>query len=235
MWVKSVVVFLFSVFPALAQDAPLMVVDYEYQHPTKAFKMQVPSDWNVKENFSGYALFMEPKLKKQASAEEPLVADPNISVAVVNMPIPIDEESLETYGQEIEKKFRETNGAGNEFQIFSKHLMTDLPGGKRGLLYYISYKNNGIDVGSTILVMSNAENIYRTTYTDYKFSYDKNFEKFFPVMASMQIQGSPPERQNVFYLALPWILGIGAIFGVFWALRRAQAQKMRRLYDEIVD
>lgn len=222
----------------VAQDAApeqLMVVDYTYEDPTnssKSFRMQVPADWNVKENFGGYALFMEPKEKAVATAEQPIVADPNISVAVVNDPKHIDEQGLEDYAKEIETKFRASNGSNNEFNIFAKHLLTDLPDGKRALMYYITYINNGVDVGSTILLMSNSENMYRVTYTDYRVTYEKNFERFYPIMASLQINGTPPEREFFLKPVIPYFVGIGLIILVFAILRQRKVQHMKRILRE---
>lgn len=224
---------------SLAQDAAatpaqagLMVLDYEFKDPVRGFKMQVPSDWDVKENVNGYALFMEPKVKEMATAENPIVADPNISVAVLNQPVAIDEQSLEEYAKQIEAKFKATNGDGIDFTIFSKHVM-DLPEGRKGLLYYLSYKNNGVDVGSMILVMSNATHLFRTTYTDYKLSYEKNFERIFPVLASIQVQGPAYERPSQLGFLVPMIVTLVVLFMAYHLFRRSQAKKMQQLYSQV--
>lgn len=214
------------------EQAGLMVLDYEFKDPVRGFKMQVPSDWNVKENVNGYALFMEPKIKEMATPENPIVADPNISVAVLNQPVAIDEQSLEDYAKQIETKFKATNGEGIDFTIFSKHVM-ELPEGRKGLLYYLSYKNNGVDVGSMILVMSNATHLFRTTYTDYKLSYEKNFERIFPVLASIQVQGPAYERPSQMGFLIPMIVTLVILTLAYHLFRRSQAKKMQQLYSQV--
>lgn len=229
------------VVPLISLAQNLMVIEYQYVDeatPGKSFKMQVPANWEVKENFGGYALFMEPKEKAKATIESPIAADPNISVAVVADPRFIDEQSLADYAVEIERKFKQTNGQDIEFNIFGKHLLTDLPGGKRALMYYLTYVNNGVDVGSTILLMSNSKYMYRVTYTDYRVNYEKNFETFFPVMSSLEIIGSPPEREHFLIPMLPYLGVVLGIVLVFYILRKRKEREMNALLrnaDSAVD
>lgn len=220
----------------IARADDLLVVDYTYQDsqdPGKSFKMQVPNDWNVKEDFGGYALFMEPKVKTQPTAENPIAADPNITVAVVNTPKFIDDRGLDDYAKEIEQKFRLTNGGSNDFNIFAKNLLTDLPGGKRALMYYTTYTNNGVDVGSTIVLMSSEKYMYRITYTDSRVMYEKNFEKFYPVMISLDFPGATPEREPFFVPLIPYVSVVLVIVIIFALLRRRKAAQVNKLIREV--
>lgn len=213
---------------AQAASSGLMVVDWTYEDPDRGFTMQVPSDWTVQKDFAGYNAFLEPTVKAQPTDENPVVADPNISVIVRRDPMPIDQESLESYAKVIESSFTETNGEGSELDIFQKNLF-DLPDGKKALLYYMTYKKNGFDVSSAILVMSNDKAMYRVKLTDYKVSFDKNLERLFPVMASVQVPGEAMTRVPFWQPFLPFAAVAGALVvlvGAAMAMRRRQQKKL---------
>ncbi len=233
--------------PEAAADAPapaepqapqgdLMVVDYEYvdaaKNPEKSFKMQVPSDWNVQKDYSGYSIFMDPKVKLQPSAQNPVVADPNISVIVRNTPQFIDEEQLETYSKEIEKNLKESLGSAS-LNLFAKNILNDLPGGKKGLLYYLTYKRGEYDIKTAILVMSNETVMYRVSLTDYQVTFDKNLERYFPVMASIEIKGNPPTRESPYAPMIPWAGGAVGVIVMFGALSAFNGARQRKLLNEV--
>lgn len=215
--------------PAAEAGAPaLTVVDWTYEDADRGFTMQAPSDWTVQKDFAGYNAFLEPTVKTQPTDENPVVADPNISVIVRRDPMPIDQISLESYAKIIESSFTETNGEGSELNIFQKNLF-DLPAGKKALLYYLSYKKNGFDVSSAILVMSNEKAMYRVKLTDYKVSFDKNLERYFPVMASVQVPGNAPVRVAFWEPFVPFAAvaaGIALLLGSAFAIRSRRQKKL---------
>jgi hypothetical protein len=206
---KFLYLFLFNASTVFAQDAAspqqgLTVQEFVYDAPEKNFKMQVPTTWKINRDYSGYALFMEPIEKSVPSQENPVVADPNITVSITRNPMPIDKKQLNEYAKEIELKFSETNGTSNDFQIFSKNFVEKLPNGKSALLYYLTYKRNSFDVMSAVLVTSGAKHLVRITLNDYKVSFDKNLESLFPVMASIDVEGNAPSRVEAWQQYLPY-------------------------------
>ncbi len=190
---------------------------YEYAEGEKSFKMTVPSDWNKQKDYSGYALFMEPKQKIQPTPENPVVGDPNLTVSITRNPMFIDQESLEEFSKELQEKFTQVNGA-SELQVF-KETLQELPGNRKGLLYYFTYKKNNYDVMSAILVVSNKIAMYKVTLTDYKVGFDKNLEKYFPIMASVVVEGEPLIRESALNRYWPFLAGIGGLMALIFAGR----------------
>lgn len=213
--------------PVAASD--VAGIDFAYEDPARAFHIIQPADWDAKKDYLGYAVYMEPKVKIAPTNDNPVVADPNLTVAVTRRPNPvyIDKNGLEEYSNEIAAKFKETNRSGEDFQIFSKTFLETLPGGKKGFLYYITYKKNGFDVMSAILVRATGNLLYRVTFTDYKVGFDKNLEKYFPVMASLTFEGEPAERENELLNWLPLAGLAAAVFSVFAALRWVSGRSVR--------
>lgn len=198
-------------------DGPLLVLDFKYQNPEKSFQMQVPSDWDVKTDFNGYEVFMEPKVKLQPTPENPVVADPNITVKVLNKTVYLDDQGLNDYEKEIYEKFTEANGQGNEFQIFQKNLFEINPQ-RKAFLFDITFKRNGYEVFQTILVTATEGRMYRLTLTDYKLFFDKNRERYFPILASVAIDGPAPVRVPFYMAYLPWAIGLVVVLvGLFVA------------------
>ena len=190
---------------------------YEYAEGEKSFKMTVPSDWIKQKDYSGYALFMEPKQKNQPTPENPVVGDPNLTVSVTRNPMFIDQESLEEFSKELQEKFTQVNGA-SELQVF-KETLQELPGNRKGLLYYFTYKKNNYDVMSAILVVSNKTAMYKVTLTDYKVGFDKNLEKYFPIMASVVVEGEPLIRESALNRYWPFLAGIAGLMALIFTGR----------------
>lgn len=210
----------------------VMVTTFEYPEPSKAFKISVPVGWETKLDYMGYAVFMEPgeEVREQPSAENPVVADPNVKVAVIRqheVPVYVDEKGLEDYAREIEVKM--TDGIKEPaLQIFQKSIQ-DLPGGRKGLLYYLTDNLQGKEIMMAILVVSTEQFIYRVTLTDYKVSFQRNMEKYFPVMASIEMPGRNPIRPNPLRVVLPVAAVFLAVLGVIFLIRRKRKKDWQEL------
>lgn len=198
----------------------------------KTFTIQVPQDWDVKSDQYDYAIFMEPKVKMVPTLEHPIVMNPNITVSVTTRPMPIDEEALGEFLLEIEKNIKKVNGENSKFQIIQKSVYEGLPGGRKGLLYYIASEANGVPVGQAILVMSNEKALFRITLTDHQSFLDKNLERFFPVMASLEISGAAATRETALAVAIPYALPVFGVFGILWFALWFRQRRMNRLMQE---
>ncbi len=216
-----------------AQDAaPVAAIqaqEYEYKtNPEKTFKMSIPSSWIPKEDYMGYEVFFEPKEKLVPTTQNPIVADPNMTVKVLNQPIPIDPLSLEEYGASIQKKFSESNGAGSAFEIFQKSVQEVEPG-KKFLLYDARYSQGENEVFQTIVVFSSQTQLFRITLTDEKSSFQKNRELLFPFMTSLVLSTPSLERSSPLLAYLPWIAGLGGLLTLLFLvsfLRRRNSVSM---------
>ena len=200
---------------------PLQVIDFEYQNPEKSFKMQVPFDWNLAQNKDGFAVFLEPKEKAVASEIAPVVADPNIKVAVFRseMPLYIDDKSLEIYSKEILEKMGGAQAQADNplLSVFSKNIV-DLSNGKKAMLFYVQDKRGQHEIMLAILVTSSGNNIFRVMFTDYKVGFDKNLERYFPVMTSIDVKGDVPVRPNPLKQIAPYAAGVGGFIVLVWFL-----------------
>jgi hypothetical protein len=219
--------------------APVVCVEADPRDALKTFKMNVPADWDVRMNDGVNALFMEPKEKAVATPENPVVADPNMSVKVTKNPIPIDERGLAEFAEDIEAGLNRTdagveNPAGRLFKVFGKSIVS-LPQGHKAYLYYVQGKINDISVRQAILVASTQSVRFRVQLTDTEQNFDKSLEKYFPVLTSLQLSGSPMERPSTFLAVLPWVLGFAGIIGFFLALKMVRIRNTRRLIEEIED
>ena len=212
----------------------LQAQEYEYKtNPEKTFKMNIPSSWIPKEDYMGYEVFFEPKEKLIPTLENPLVADPNMSVKVLNQPIPIDPQSLEEYGASIQKKFSESNGIGSAFEIFQKSIQEVEPG-KKFLLYDARYSQGENEVFQTIVVMSSQTQLFRVTLTDEKTSFQKNRELLFPFMTSLVLSTPSLERSSPLLVYLPWIAVLGGLLTLLFVisfLRRRNNGSMQHHND----
>lgn len=155
------------------------------------FSIQVPKDWLFESGRAGYAAILRPSDKaKRLKLPGGLQADPTITIAALKKPISIDSETLSSYAQEIEEKFKKVNGSGSDFQIFQKNIVDDLPDGRKALLYYVSYKTDGAEVGQAILVSGHSGAMFRVTLSDHRINFDKNLELFYPYMTSLKFNDS---------------------------------------------
>jgi hypothetical protein len=212
-------------------------VEPDPRDAAKAFKMNVPADWDVRQSDGVNALFMEPKQKAVATAENPIVADPNISVKVTKNPIPIDEKGLEEFAEEIEKGLNQTeqgveNPEGRLFKVFNKSFV-NLPQGQKAYFYYVQGAINEISVRKAILVASTQLVRYRVELTDTEQNFDKSLEKYFPVMTSLQLSGPSMERASTFVAVLPWVLGFFAIVGFFVGVKIVRLRNTQKLIAEV--
>jgi hypothetical protein len=179
---------------------------HEYQKDDLSFSIMLPADWEVSQNTAGFDLFAEPKEKKLPTAENPVVADPNITVSASRNPMPIDEQSLERYSGQIFSGLQSVVGENAGLEVFLKKVV-DVNDSRKGLLYYVRYKKGKFDVFNAIMVVSSETHVFRVTLTDYGVSFDANLDKFFPFMSSINIGNTHMIRPSLLEVYIPWIAG----------------------------
>jgi hypothetical protein len=188
---------------------------HEYKTDDLSFSMMLPADWEVSQDTAGFDLFAEPKEKKLPTAENPVVADPNITVSASRNPMPIDEQALEKYSGQIFAGLQKVVGENAGLEIFLKKVV-DVNDSRKGLLYYVRYKKGKFDVFNAIMVVSSETHVFRVTLTDYGVSFDANLDKYFPFMSSINIGASQIVRPSLLEVAIPWIAGcLGLIIVLF--------------------
>lgn len=209
---------------------------YQHKEPGLEFSIQVPPLWLVEPGLAGYAAALKPSAKaKRLKLPGKLVADPAITIAASRKPIKFDNESLDKNASDIEEKFIKANGSGTNFQIFQRNIVSDLPLGKKGLLYYISYKTEGVEVGQAILITGNEGARFRVTLSDHRLNFDRNLELYYPFMTSIEFQAKPSVEKNSNFtmdFAL-WGVGVvlsGVVIGLIARNRRSRsgASSVRR-------
>jgi hypothetical protein len=188
---------------------------HEYKKDDLSFSIMLPEDWEVAQNTAGFDLFAEPKVKKLPTAENPVVADPNITVSGSRNPMPIDEQSLEKYSGQIFAGLQKVVGENAGLEIFLKKVV-DVNDSRKGLLYYVRYKKGKFDVFNAIMVVSSETHVFRVTLTDYGVSFDANLDKYFPFLSSINIGPTQIIRPSLLEVAIPWIAGfLGLIIALF--------------------
>jgi hypothetical protein len=188
---------------------------HEYKKDDLSFSIMLPEDWEVSQNTAGFDLFAEPKEKKLPTAENPVVADPNITVSASRNPMPIDEQSLEKYSGQIFAGLQSVVGESAGLEVFLKKVV-DVNDSRKGLLYYVRYKKGKFDVFNAIMVVSSETHVFRVTLTDYGVSFDANLDKFFPFMSSINIGNTQMIRPSLLEVYIPWIAGfLGLIIVLF--------------------
>lgn len=198
---------------------PVFMDYYESRESGQEFKIKIPPKWIAEVGTQRFAVTLKPSSKaERIKLPKGVVADPSITVAVVKKPVTFNQESLDATAKEIEESFIRFNGAGSEFQIFQKNLLRDLPGGHSGLLYYVSFKTDGVDAGQAILVMGDETVRYRVTLSDHRLNFDRNLELYYPYMTSLEFK-SAPQPQSTALAALvqaylPWAVAAVAVFAV---------------------
>lgn len=198
----------------------------------KVFSLQVPIDWHAKTEHGGYALFIEPIEKKIPTDLHPIVANPNITVAVTTNPMPIDETSLNYFLEEIKTGFKTASGENSTFEIIQKTVYEGLPGGRKGLLYYLSYEANGIPYGQAVLVLSSDKARFRVTLTDLQTFLDSNLERYFPVMASIEISGGVFPRETMFGVMFPYAASALGLLALIWLALWFRMRRVKKLMEE---
>jgi hypothetical protein len=204
---------------------------FSFAEPGLEFSIQVPPLWVVQGGMAGYAAVLKPSAKApRLKLPGGVVADPTITIAASKKSIEFDAASLEKNAAEIEQKFIEANGKGTEFQIFQKNIVEDLASGRKGLLYYVSYKTDAAEVAQAVLMTGHQGARYRITLSDHKANFDRNLELYYPFMVSITFQ-TPPAKSLVSGLSndlLLWGLGVivaGAAVGLVARMRRSQQQE----------
>lgn len=209
---------------------------YEHKEPGLEFSIQVPPLWLVEPGLAGYAAALKPSAKAQRlKLPGKVVADPAITIAASRKPVKFDTESLDENASDIEEKFIKANGSGTNFQIFQRNIVSDLPEGNKGLLYYVSYKTDGVEVGQAILITGNEGARFRVTLSDHRMNFDRNLELYYPFMTSIKFQAKPSVEKNSNFamdFAL-WGVGVvlsGVVVGLIARNRRSRlgASSVRR-------
>ncbi len=221
-----------------ADDASPTCVEPDPTELYKSFKMNVPANWEVHFDTNSSAVFMEPKDKIQATAENPIVADANISVKITRNPIPVDQDGLEDFAEEVEKGFnRSEQGVeitnDRVFKVFTKNLI-DLPfsPGHKAYLYYVAGKAGDVATRQAILVASTQYARFRVQLTDHEVSFDKTVELYFPVITSLQLSAPPLQRKALISEFLPFIIGICLLFVALLVVRGRLLRRTAKMIQE---
>ncbi len=156
-----------------------------------------------------------------------LIADPSLTVAVVKKPVVISKESLEALAKEIEENFLRFNGRDTNFKIFQKNILTDLPNGRKALLYYVSFTTDGNEAGQAILVTGTDKVRYRVTLSDHRINFDRNLELYYPYMVSLDFKGTQKIGSSSLFLDgtnfVQWAVLVvlsGVVIGLIARFRR---------------
>lgn len=166
---------------------------FEFKEPGVEFSIRVPPKWKVQPGSQGFAVTMKPSEKaERKKLPGGMIADPSLTVAAVKKPVKFDEQFLEALALEIEENFVRYNGKGTGFQIFQKNIVSDLPGGRKGLLYYVSFSTEGVPAGQAILITGNESVRYRVTLSDHRLNFDRNLEAYYPYMVSLDFKDPQP-------------------------------------------
>jgi hypothetical protein len=207
---------------AVSQQNSGMGVVHSYEmtaeDETLKFSITLPEGWQVSKDTGGFRMFAEPSIKAQPTAQNPVVADPNITVSASRNPMPIDELSVEPYAQQIIAGLQRVVGESANLEIFLRKLV-DVSDDRKGLLYYVRYKKGSFDVFNAVLVVSSATHLFRVTLTDYETTFDKNLEAIFPFMASIDVGTSSVVRPSLTETLTPWVGAFLALVVVFLGSR----------------
>jgi hypothetical protein len=216
---------------------------FEYKEEGVEFKIRIPPLWTAEPGLQRYAVVLKPTSRApRMNLPGGLIADPTISVATVKKPIEFNQRALEETAFEIEESFKRHNGEGSGFQIFQKNIMNDLPGGRSGLLYYVSFMTDGVEAGQAILLTGNDKVRFRVTLSDHRLNFDRNLELYYPYMVSLEptaasfgdAKGSEQRSEdlsqaNQFLLWGVGVLLAGIALGLRLRFRRAvQHRRVRR-------
>lgn len=185
---------------------------YQHKEPGLEFTIQVPPLWLVEAGMAGYAAALKPSAKAQRlKLPGRIVADPTITIAASRKPVKFDAESLDKNASDIEEKFIKANGRGTDFQIFQRNIVNDLPDGNKGLLYYVSYKTDGVEVGQAILITGHEGARFRVTLSDHRMNFDRNLELYYPFMTSIKFQARPSAEKNSNFAGDFALWGVGVV------------------------
>lgn len=197
------------------------------------FSIQVPPLWTVEKNYAGYTALFKPSPKApRIKLPKGMKADPSITIATSRKPLEISNESLEENARDIEGNFTKTNGRWTDFQIFQKTIVSDVGSGQQGLLYYVSYQTDNVEVGQAILIVGHAAGRFRITLSDHRLNFDQNLETYYPYMVSISIKAPPVASKSQFAKEyVIWGVGVivfGALIGARSRRRKAQVSSHRK-------
>ncbi len=221
---------------AVAQEGASGVV-VDYQKEGLSFSAVFPENWTVEKDVNGFELFAEPTEKKEPTASNPVVADPNLSIATSRNPMPIDEEALEVYENQMKTGLTQAVGEKAGLDIFLKRVV-DLTDTRKGLLYYLKYKKGDFDIYNAVLVLSTDTHLFRVTLTDYEVGFDSNLETLFPFMAAIDVGQGHVVRDSLIVVLSPWLAGALAFFVLVFAIHmlrhRVSQGKLSGALDESI-
>lgn len=185
---------------------------YHHKEPGLEFTIQVPPLWLVEAGLAGYAAALKPSAKAQRlKLPGKIVADPKITIAASRKPIKFDAESLEKNASDLEEKFIKANGSRTKFQIFQRNIVNDLPDGNKGLLYYVSYTTDGVEVGQAILITGHEGARFRVTLSDHRMNFDRNLDRYYPFMTSIKFQAAASGEKNSKFAQDFALWGVGVV------------------------
>lgn len=197
------------------------------------FSIQVPPLWTVEKNYAGYTALLKPSPKApRIKLPKGMKADPTIAIATSRKPLEINNDSLEENARDIEENFIKRNGQWTDFQIFQKTIVSDVGNGQSGLLYYVSYKSDSVEVGQAILMVGHEAGRFRIILSDHRLNFDKNLETYYPYMMSISVSPPPAAPASQFpkqYVI--WGIGVvlfGALIGARSRQRRAREASHRK-------
>lgn len=193
------------------------------------FTIQVPPLWTTEKDYAGYAAVLKPSPKApRIKLPKGMKADPTITIATSRKPLEVNEDSLEENARDIEENFTKTNGRWTEFQIFQKTIVRDLAQGASGLLYYISYKSDGVDVGQAVLLMGHEQGRFRVTLSDHRLNFDQNLETYYPYMVSLNYRlPEPAPKMKIPYDYTIWGVSVIVVSSIIGLNSRRKREKRR--------
>ena len=211
---------------ALADPKPTLLADGRV-FPLQEFAITLtpPAGWQLLPNYLGKALVMQPvvKVEKIKDYSKPSF-NRNITLAVMQQAIPLDEAEALTLRNKLERDFGQAAGV-TDFQII-EHRFIDYHAKADGLLIYTAFNLNGFAMSQMHIVLSGANNAVLLTYTDLADAFQKDESAMtlaWNTMLSTSLVGTAPGRYENFILPAAGLLALLGVAGGVWLLRRRSA------------
>ena len=176
-------------------------------------KLTPPAGWEMIQGRPNISLILQKPLPAEPSAADKtelpkgdaagvvkITYQPNIVLAAMHRPLPIDEKSAGEITEQIAKKFREIGGISN-FQLQQDAKIFEYRAGAKALVVYATYTMNDVTLGQMHMVFSGKENSFLMTYTDLAGHFmgegaekNRDYQDAFNTMLSFEAAGSSPIR-----------------------------------------